>query len=98
MLQLVRAKFEEHVPEIAGLPVIGMSALTGDGAAELMPAVIDLLDRWQRRVSTARLNRWLEKVISWGGALPRMSAAARRFWRLHASKHHLGIRCPYSCR
>ena len=59
---LVEAAVKRHVPEVAGLPVIGMSALTGAGAEALMPAVLAAHQLWTQRVPTARLNGWLAKV------------------------------------
>ena len=62
MLALVEGAFQQHVPEVAGLPVIGLSALTGAGAEALMPAVLSAYQLWTQRVPTARLNSWLAKV------------------------------------
>lgn len=42
-----------------------MSALTGKGAQGLMPAALTMYERWNQRVPTSKLNRWLEKV-GWG--------------------------------
>ena len=62
MLRLVEDAFRQHVPEVAGLPIIGLSALTGAGAEDLMPAVLAAHGLWTQRVPTARLNNWLAKV------------------------------------
>ena len=62
MLNLVEDAFKTHVPEVAGLPIIGLSALTGAGAEALMPAVLSAYRLWTQRVPTARLNSWLAKV------------------------------------
>lgn len=66
MLGLVGESFQKHVPEVAGLPIIGLSALTGAGAEKLMPAVLSAYELWTQRVPTSRLNSWLAKV--WGNA------------------------------
>lgn len=46
----------------SGVPIIGMSALTGKGAEGLLPAAVTMYERWNQRVPTSRLNRWLEQV------------------------------------
>jgi hypothetical protein len=42
--------------------ILGVSALEGHGADELMPAVMDMHRKWNLRVPTSRLNRWVEEV------------------------------------
>jgi GTP-binding protein len=69
VLGLVEAAIKRHVPEVAGLPVIGMSALTGSGAEALMPAVLAAHQLWTQRVPTARLNGCLAKVRPEDGLL-----------------------------
>jgi predicted GTPase len=56
----VSAQLEVLMPQHgAALPVVALSALTGEGVELLLPAVLDAHDRWTRRVATARLNNWL---------------------------------------
>ncbi|MDP6830337.1 MAG: ribosome biogenesis GTPase Der [Alphaproteobacteria bacterium] len=55
----LRDRLETSLTQARGVPVITMSALTGRGVEKLMPAVADVYQRWQRRISTAALNRWL---------------------------------------
>ncbi|MBT4689013.1 MAG: ribosome biogenesis GTPase Der, partial [Rhodospirillaceae bacterium] len=43
-------------------PVVTLSALTGQGVDKLMPAVAQIYQRWQTRISTAALNRWLSDM------------------------------------
>jgi len=62
VVALLEEKFAQHVPELAGVPVLPVSALTGSGTGALMPAVMHAYDIWQQRIPTSRLNRWLEKV------------------------------------
>ncbi|MEZ5871821.1 MAG: ribosome biogenesis GTPase Der [Nitratireductor sp.] len=56
-------KAERLLPQIKGLKVVPMSGLTGEGLARLMDAVFEVHKTWNRRISTARLNRWLDGVI-----------------------------------
>jgi GTPase len=59
---MLQHRLSKQVPELAGVPVLPVSALTGSGADRLLPAVMAAYDVWTWRVPTSRLNRWLEKV------------------------------------
>ncbi len=56
---ILRDRLETSLSQARGVPVITLSALTGQGVNKLMPAVTKIYERWQVRVSTAALNRWL---------------------------------------
>ena len=58
----VTDRLQTSLPQVRGIPVITCSALTGDGVDELLPAVFAIFEDWNRRISTGRLNRWLEVV------------------------------------
>ena len=47
------------LPQVAGVQVVPLSAKTGQGLKNLMPAVMKTYDIWNRRISTAKLNQWL---------------------------------------
>lgn len=51
----------------SGVPILGMSALTGKGAGKLLPAALSMYGRWNQRVPTSKLNRWIEQVggVGW---------------------------------
>ncbi len=66
---------EHSLPQIKGIPVIPISALTGRGVNKLMPAVFDAYRMWNRRVSTAKLNKWLAATTSYH---PHPSVKGRR--------------------
>jgi GTP-binding protein len=38
--------------------------MTGEGVSEIMPEVGETLERWNLRVPTAALNRWLEEALA----------------------------------
>jgi len=62
--ELVREKLEDITPEI-GLPVqLPISALNGDGTDAILPSVLNLYSTWNKRVSTGKLNAWLQKEIA----------------------------------
>ncbi len=58
----MRARLEHVLPQIRGVPLVTCSALTGQGCAKLMPAVLDVYQKWNIRVSTSQLNRWLSQA------------------------------------
>ena len=56
---ILRDRLETSLSQARGVPVITLSALTGQGVDKLMPVVTKIYERWQVRVSTGALNRWL---------------------------------------
>jgi GTP-binding protein len=62
-LAKLREEAERLLPQIKGCPVVPVSGATGYGLDGLMRAVLDAHEVWNRRISTARLNRWLESAI-----------------------------------
>ncbi len=56
---ILRDRLETSLSQARGVPVITLSALTGQGVDKLMPVVTKIYERWQVRISTAALNRWL---------------------------------------
>ena len=65
--QAVRAKVQEmldlDMPESRGVEIISVSALTGRGLNKLLPAIRATYEVWNKRVPTAKLNRWLDGVV-----------------------------------
>ncbi|TDX63124.1 GTP-binding protein [Methylosinus sp. sav-2] len=59
----LREEAERLLPQIKGAPVVAVSGVTGYGLDKLMHAILDAHEVWNRRISTARLNRWLESAI-----------------------------------
>ncbi len=62
-LSEMRESAERLLPQIRGVPVVPVSGRTGFGLDRLLEASFRVAETWNRRLSTARLNRWL------GGAL-----------------------------
>ena len=56
-------ELERLLPQIAGVPMVPVSGLTGEGLDKLMQAVLSAYAGWNRRVPTARLNRWIGEMI-----------------------------------
>ena len=62
VMQDMLIRLEHVLPQIRGVPLVTCSALTGQGCKKLMPAVLDVYGKWNTRVSTSRLNRWLSQA------------------------------------
>ncbi len=63
-LHEMRLKLGELLPQIKGVPMVTLSALTGKGIERLIPAVLWVEQQWCTRVGTSALNRWLEEAIA----------------------------------
>ncbi|CAK9322002.1 unnamed protein product [Citrullus colocynthis] len=63
ILEAVPEEIQTVIPQVTGIPVIFISALEGRGRLEVMRQVIETYEKWCTRLSTARLNRWLRKVM-----------------------------------
>ncbi len=63
VLSELRAEADRLLPQIKGMPVVPVSGLTGFGTDKLMEAVVRVHATWNRRISTARLNRWLGAAL-----------------------------------
>jgi GTP-binding protein len=64
VLAELREKTTRLLPQVRGLQAVPVSAETGRGLDKLMDAVIKTHRVWNSRVSTGRLNRWLETVLA----------------------------------
>jgi GTP-binding protein len=60
----LREKTERLLPQVRGLQAVTVSAETDRGLDKLMEAVVKTHRIWNSRVSTGRLNRWLESVLA----------------------------------
>ncbi len=62
-LRDLREKFTRLLPQLRGAPLVTVSAKTGRGLDRLHKAIISAHETWNRRVSTSKLNRWLEGML-----------------------------------
>ncbi|WP_420011636.1 ribosome biogenesis GTPase Der [Tateyamaria sp.] len=62
-LRDLKESFERLLPQLRGAPLITVSAKTGRGLDRLHDAILRAYDVWNRRVSTAQLNRWLTGML-----------------------------------
>jgi GTP-binding protein len=66
---------DHWLPQVAGVPVVAVSGLMGEGIDRLMQAIVDAYTVWNKRVPTAALNRWFEQAVS---ANPPPAVSGRR--------------------
>ena len=62
-LKAVREKVEMVLSQVRGVPIVTLSASTGEGVDKLMPAIKKISELWDKRVPTPALNRWLEGMV-----------------------------------
>ncbi|MEP5632655.1 MAG: ribosome biogenesis GTPase Der [Tateyamaria sp.] len=62
-LRDLKESFERLLPQLKGAPLITVSAKTGRGIDRLHDAIMRAYDVWNRRVTTAQLNRWLSGML-----------------------------------
>lgn len=60
--QNFRLDLNSAISQVKDVPFVMLSALKGKGIDKLLDATLDLYSVWQRRVPTAKLNRWLEGI------------------------------------
>ncbi len=58
----LREEADRALPQIKGVPVVALSARTGEGLDRLMAAVLESYAVWNQRVPTAALNRFLSEA------------------------------------
>ena len=62
-LKELKESFERLLPQLRGAPLITVSAKTGRGLDRLHQAIMRAYEMWNRRVTTAQLNRWLAGMM-----------------------------------
>jgi GTP-binding protein len=63
VMSKVRRTLADQLADLKGVPCIPLSVLTGRHVDKLLPAVLEAHERWDRRVPTSALNRWLEGAL-----------------------------------
>jgi GTPase len=74
-ISTLRADADHWLPQVAGVPIVAVSGLTGEGVDRLMQAIEKAYAVWNKRVPTSALNRWFEGAIS---ANPPPAVSGRR--------------------
>jgi GTP-binding protein len=62
-LKDVKDDIADILPEIRGVTIVPLSAQQEKGLDKLMEAVFAAVEKWNTRISTGQLNRWLEKML-----------------------------------
>lgn len=60
----LKERLEMALPQVKGIPLVPLSALTGKNKEKLLDAVLAIYKLWNQRISTSRLNRWLEGLVA----------------------------------
>lgn len=71
----LREKCQRLLPQIKGVALVPVSAMTGHGLDKLMRAVLAADDLWNRRLPTHALNQWLQATVD---AHPPPAVSGRR--------------------
>lgn len=64
MLAKIEKTLQDQLAQARGIPCIPICAKSGQHLDRLMKAVMNIYDLWNSRVSTAKLNKWLDFVTS----------------------------------
>ncbi len=62
-LKGLKEAFTRLLPQLRGAPLVSVSAKTGQGLNRLHSAILKAHEVWNRRVTTAQLNRWLTSML-----------------------------------
>ncbi len=71
----LRVQADEKLTQMKGVPLVAVSALTGEGLDRLMQAIVDAYAVWNKRIPTSALNRWFEHAVE---AHPPPAVSGRR--------------------
>lgn len=64
LLKHLRERLTSALPQVKGIPLVPLSALTGKNKEKLLDAVLAIYAIWNQRISTSKLNRWLEGLVA----------------------------------
>ncbi|MHB8883822.1 MAG: ribosome biogenesis GTPase Der [Methylovirgula sp.] len=74
-LRELRDEAARLLRQVTGVPVVPVSGVSGEGIAALMEAILRVHETWNKRISTAKLNRWLASALE---TTPPPAVAGRR--------------------
>ncbi len=94
----LRAQADDKLPQMKGVPLVAVSALTGEGLDRLMQAIVDAYEVWNKRVPTAALNRWFEACGRSASAAGGVGAAAPPQLHHAGQKPAAELRCVLHAR
>ena len=56
-------RLQTSLPQVKGIPIIQLSALTGQNINKLLPSAFKILEIWNKRIPTGKLNQWLAAMV-----------------------------------
>jgi GTP-binding protein len=59
----LREMLDRLLPQVAGAPLVGVSALSGEGVERILEAVLAADKAWNARIPTAQINRFLAEAL-----------------------------------
>ena len=62
-LRALKETVQESLAQVPGVSVVPISARSESGLDQLMAAIVKTYETWNKRVSTPRLNRWLDEAL-----------------------------------
>src|SRR5256884_2207923 len=62
-ISALRTEADHWLPQVAGVPIVAVSGLMGEGIDRLMSAIEQAYAVWNKRIATAALNRWFEQAV-----------------------------------
>lgn len=65
LLTELHEKTERLLPQLRGVRTVTLSGQTGKGLENLMAAIFEVHQVWNRRISTAKLNIWLDQALAY---------------------------------
>lgn len=60
----LRERLGFSISQVKDVPMVTISALNGKGITKMLDTIMATYQLWQKRVSTARMNKWLERMES----------------------------------
>ncbi len=63
VLREIEHKIEHSLYQARGVPIVTLSALHGRSVNKVIKTALDIFTLWDSRISTGKLNRWLERAI-----------------------------------
>lgn len=64
MIREIRAQLDKSMPEIAGAPIIPISAINNHNVKKTLEFAVRVYEEWQSYITTAKLNDWLRMAES----------------------------------
>ena len=62
-MQNLNDRLQTSLPQVKGMPIIQLSALTGQNINKLLPSAFKILEIWNKRIPTGKLNQWLSAMV-----------------------------------